>query len=1158
MGLKEPADTTDRSSSDVSGNDEKQEMNANRDENGTPSAVTMKTGTLEAKSFDWLKGAMAELESIEKLCNTFIEKLSATRLGIYGTSPSPVLEESTEQITGGAEVEKSVQALLDSKGEFATRNLQENKEETSTDGMENCEKGMINVHWPDNVKGLGQQSCSNPTVLPQDLHSADVRNPNAVNAEADGSGQREVPEEDRYQTEEETTAKSANAKKIEEYWDEIARILSGSVLTSPVTDSPHQPAATSAMPGVQSYGIEKPDSPLDISSVHKKSIHTAGLGETDREGTSCLSAKKLLRPNIKEEAVDSVPSPIVGDHSKGVVSLRKTPNSLKKSLREKCVQKKLHEIQNKGKKRKAQRMEEVDMSEEEDYSIEPAKCQDLDSTCQDEENVPYADYRWEPEKGILDDKAESSLGSVWECMALATAAAPPPASEPSLACDHLVCDWDEDLGWYCEDCGCIAQQKKLKDISCTHQNKLWKDEVGQYCEDCGRTGRDIQKMFIPLSHTPEPRKHNASKFTRVESALQFNLRVPQRSDEDLCNSSLELDPLFENVLHLHQKDGFDFLARNLVADEKGESVGCIIAHAPGTGKTCLLISFIKSFLSKFLERRALILAPKIMLKSWQDEFARWKVETLPIFCLNECTHKEGSVGAEYELQETLELYSQIPTQVKKSLKVNRAGVLEDWKGAKGGVLLMSYTLFAIMVDRGLLSKAERDALDFQMCKVVLDAPDLVVFDEGHLARTKKTKILKSLQQLRTRRRVIVSGTLFHNNFKELYTLLKLCRDDFMRAHPNFSNTIGKRSGQSRQSVMQLEENMFQEEIGEILENQVKNETVADEAINQAVQKLRLLTASFVHWYPGTILENLPGLIEYSVRLKLTDVQRRVISSLPPVKGRWAIQKKIFSACIHPSLVAGLNTLNPYSGQNHGPAQPSPSNQFTEAFQGVKIEFLIHLLRLCKESKEKVIVFCTTLGPLNYIQTMLLKIWGWNLNQQFFRLDGTMAEVDRQEVIKLFNQCPGTDQNLGQDIHLLLASTKACKEGISLVGASRVVIIDNTDNPSVLRQAVSRAFRIGQKRRVIVYRLLTNHPEEVDSFQRSVNKEKLSQVLLHTFNQTMTQKDDFLQLVNSPAEVEDEMLQKLMLLCKITAVHRYNASGWKNNSAADSTRMENLE
>lgn len=78
--------------------------------------------------------------------------------------------------------------------------------------------------------------------------------------------------------------------------------------------------------------------------------------------------------------------------------------------------------------------------------------------------------------------------------------------------------------------------------------------------------------------------------------------------------------------------------------------------------------------------------------------------------------------------------------------------------------------------------------------------------------------------------------------------------------------------------------------------------------------------------------------------------------------------------------------------------------------------------------------------------------------------------------------------------MLLASIKACSEGISLVGASRVVLLDVLWNPSVEQQAICRAYRDGQTRVVHVYCPVTSK-WEIDKIEQQTRKKYHSDVLL---------------------------------------------------------------
>ena len=75
-------------------------------------------------------------------------------------------------------------------------------------------------------------------------------------------------------------------------------------------------------------------------------------------------------------------------------------------------------------------------------------------------------------------------------------------------------------------------------------------------------------------------------------------------------------------------------------------------------------------------------------------------------------------------------------------------------------------------------------------------------------------------------------------------------------------------------------------------------------------------------------------------------------------------------------------------------------------------------------------------------------------------------------------------------------------GITLTGADRVIIFDPSWNPAEDRQAVDRAYRIGQTRPVVIYRLITSGCVEEKMYEKQVFKEGLRAV---TENGTSNEK-----------------------------------------------------
>lgn len=107
----------------------------------------------------------------------------------------------------------------------------------------------------------------------------------------------------------------------------------------------------------------------------------------------------------------------------------------------------------------------------------------------------------------------------------------------------------------------------------------------------------------------------------------------------------------------HQKEGFEFIWKNLegttdLAKLKGveprSEGGCIISHAPGTGKTRLTLVFLHTYLQVFPKCLPVIVAPANILLTWEDELKKlkkWNVR-IPFYNMNstELSGKEHAIN----------------------------------------------------------------------------------------------------------------------------------------------------------------------------------------------------------------------------------------------------------------------------------------------------------------------------------------------------------------------------------------------------------------------------------------------------------------------------------------------------------------------------------
>ncbi|KAL7002669.1 hypothetical protein U1Q18_003826 [Sarracenia purpurea var. burkii] len=126
------------------------------------------------------------------------------------------------------------------------------------------------------------------------------------------------------------------------------------------------------------------------------------------------------------------------------------------------------------------------------------------------------------------------------------------------------------------------------------------------------------------------------------------------SGHDFIVAEICAHPRHSKQMKPHQVEGFNFLQTNLVAENPG---GCILAHAPGSGKTFMIISFMQSFLAKYPHAKPLVVLPRGILATWKKEFIRWQVEEIPLYDFY-------SVKADSRLQQ-LEVLKQWAGQEKK-------------------------------------------------------------------------------------------------------------------------------------------------------------------------------------------------------------------------------------------------------------------------------------------------------------------------------------------------------------------------------------------------------------------------------------------------------------------------------------------------------------
>jgi ATP-dependent DNA helicase len=152
----------------------------------------------------------------------------------------------------------------------------------------------------------------------------------------------------------------------------------------------------------------------------------------------------------------------------------------------------------------------------------------------------------------------------------------------------------------------------------------------------------------------------------------------------------------------------------------------------------------------------------------------------------------------------------------------------------------------------------------------------------------------------------------------------------------------------------------------------------------------------------------------------------------------------------------------------------------------KMLMLNRLLDALFAKKHKVLIFSQFTTILDIIED-----WADEYKKiKTCRIDGTTSQEDRRMQMKSFNEDTSADS-----VKLFLLSTRAGGLGINLVAADTVIFYDSDWNPQMDLQAQDRVHRIGQKKPVLIFRLVSANTVESRLLKRAGDKRKLEAIVI---------------------------------------------------------------
>ncbi|KFK42719.1 snf2 super family [Arabis alpina] len=533
----------------------------------------------------------------------------------------------------------------------------------------------------------------------------------------------------------------------------------------------------------------------------------------------------------------------------------------------------------------------------------------------------------------------------------------------------------------------------------------------------------------------------------------------------------------------HQREGVKFLY-NLYKNNHGG----ILGDDMGLGKTIQTIAFLAGVYGKdgdtgeksVLESEmgpVLIICPSSVIHNWESEFSRWA----SFF------------------------------KVSVYHGVTRDMILEKLHARGVEVLVTSFDTFRIQGP--VLSGINWE---------------IVVADEAHRLKNEKSKLYEACLEIKTRKRIGLTGTVMQNKISELFNLFEWVAPGSLGTREHFRDFYDEPLKQGQRATaperfVQIADKRKQHLVNVLRKymlRRTKEETIGhlmmgkednvvfcqmSELQKRVYQRMLQLPEiqclvnkdkpcacgsplkqseccrrivpdgpiwSYLHRENPDGCDSCPFCLVLPCLVKLQQISNHLELIKPNPKDETEKQKKdaefasaVFGTDI--DLVGGVSASESFM-------------DLSDVTHCGKMRALEKLMASWISKGDKILLFSYSVRMLDILEKFLIR-----KGYSFARLDGSTPTNLRQSLVDDFNASPSKQ--------VFLISTRAGGLGLNLVSANRVVIFDPNWNPSHDLQAQDRSFRYGQKRHVVVFRLLAAGSLEELVYTRQVYKQQLSNI-----------------------------------------------------------------
>ena len=340
----------------------------------------------------------------------------------------------------------------------------------------------------------------------------------------------------------------------------------------------------------------------------------------------------------------------------------------------------------------------------------------------------------------------------------------------------------------------------------------------------------------------------------------------------------------------------------------------------------------------------------------------------------------------------------------------------------------------------------------------------IVADEAQYIKNNNTQNAKAIKNIKAETRYALTGTPIENSLSELWSIFDFIMPGYLFTYrkfkDNYETPIVK--GEDSDSMVKLKmliEPFILRRIKKEVLTELPDKTIT--VLNNEMQDEQLkVYMSFLA----------SAKKEAAQEIAINGVERSQIKIL-------ALLMRLRQICCHPGLFV--------DGYKNG------SSKLTQCME---------VIQDAVESGHKILLFSGYTGMFEIIEKELKE-----MGIKYFKLTGQTKVSERIKLVDEFNE--------NNDIKIFLISLKAGGTGLNLIGADMVIHYDPWWNLSAENQATDRTYRIGQKKNVQVYKLITKNSIEEKIYSLQEKKAKLVDNMLST-NQTFINKlskDEILEL-----------------------------------------------